>query len=132
MLIYKILFLIYSKWLNPITSGNISYHDNIHCVHIWSTEIKIKTNFITNTKYFCFIKCKFLPLSFINIITSWATFTFCFRVGEAVGSESEEPCLKILYTKLLPSLGSLDHDPETISSNSKCNPKEEQSRKLFN
>lgn len=47
--------------------------------------------------------------------------TFCFGVGEAVSCESEEAGLEILNTKLLPSLGSLDHDAEKVNGNLHAN-----------
>lgn len=60
----------------------------------------------------CESKCSLIS-SFITIIRSHLTQpTFCFGVGEAVSCESKEAGLEILNTKLLPSLGSLDHDAE--------------------
>lgn len=55
----------------------------------------------------------FLIYLFVSMQTPHPTQpTFCFGVGEAVSCESEEAGLEILDAKLLPSLGSLDHDTE--------------------
>lgn len=54
----------------------------------------------------------FMVQSKINTtnVNSSLRLTFCFGVGEAVSRESEEAGLEIFNTKLLSSLGSLDHE----------------------